>query len=71
MSKGINSLMDNMTPETLAKLTVAIANLASPDCDADEITAINTLSNAAFDAGQRNSGMEFNDLYFDAVIAAE
>jgi len=61
----IDRMMDSITPQTLAKLTTYISHLIGPDTDPLEFKALQDLSNAAFDAGQRNCGMDFVVMFFD------
>ena len=71
-TKTINNLdriMDSLPPLTLAKLSVQIQSALEPGMEADETRAIMELSTAAFDAGTRNCGEDFAEMYFDAVIA--
>ena len=57
--------MDSITPVNLAKISAMIGSLIGPDTDAMEFKALQDLSNAAFDAGQRNCGMDFVMMFFN------
>ncbi len=66
---NIHEIMDNLPPTVLAKIAVYVGRLAWPGIEAEEMRALMALDNAAFDAGLRNSGDDFMDVYFDEVIA--
>jgi len=66
---NINEIMDSLPPQTLAKIAVFAQNLMGPGQDEFEFVALNTLSTAAFDAGRRNCGTDFDTLYFEQIAA--
>jgi hypothetical protein len=68
-TSDLDRIMDSLPPLTLAKLAVSIQSALEPGTEAEETRAISELSNAAFDAGIRNCGDDFAEMYFDAVIA--
>ena len=65
----LDKMLDNVRPDKLAKIAAYISSLIDTESDEDEFKTLSSISNAAFNAGDRNQGDEFVPVYFDAVIA--
>jgi len=65
----METLIKNLTPEAIAKLSAAISSTLTPDMG-DDFAILNALSNEVYDLGVEKEGMNFVALYFDAVEAS-
>ena len=65
----MENLLRELSPETLAKVTVAMGNLLNPGMSETDFVTLNRISTQVFNIGTEKDKAGFNEKYFDAVLA--